>query len=605
MAVTAARWRAEVVSWSRRQGFSRVAIVLFGVVLTAGLMAALPASADQTITSSGPLTSIMITPLLNCQVTHTGDTDPEFYPTNMAEPGACTTQISVGGVLYGPETIPAGNSPTPYTPVSQSAVTGTGTAADPFRIVTTVDAGTTGIHLTETDSYVTGEESYRTDVQISNSAGAPQDVIIYRAGDCFLQSSDFGFGVTGSPPGAIACALTANNSPPSRIEQWLPLTAGSHYFEAGFDEVWAAIDTQTPFNDTCRCAEDIDNGAGLSWSLTIPAAGSTTVSHLTTFSPVGIIPLTSAKTADQGTVPAGAADAYNIQITNPNATEQTVTSITDTLPAGFTYTPGSSTGATTTDPTVSGQTLTWAGPFTVPAAAGTVGTLTLHFGVTVSSAPGTYLNSVTAEGSGLSVAPTGPTAPVEVTGTGTTTTTGGGGTTTTTAGGGTTTTTGGGGTTTTTGRGGTTTTTGGGGTTTSTRPTTTTTGGGGSTTSTTGGGSTTTSTRPTTTTTGGGPTTTTAGGGSTTTIRPTTTTTGGGPTSTTVRATTTTAAGGSTTTTATPASSSTTVPAVTATTAPGTTPLVRTGGDPLRFILFGLVLLMSGATLVKSERNLR
>jgi hypothetical protein len=32
---------------------------------------------------------------------------------------------------------------------------------------------------------------------------------------------------------------------------------------------------------------------------------------------------------------------------------------------------------------------------------------------------------------------------------------------------------------------------------------------------------------------------------------------------------------------------------------------VRTGGDPLRFILFGLVLLMSGATLVKSERNLR
>ena len=44
----------------------------------------------------------------------------------------------------------------------------------------------------------------------------------------------------------------------------------------------------------------------------------------------------------------------------------TLNSITDMLPQGFSYIAGSSTGATTANPTVGGQTLTWNGPFTVP-----------------------------------------------------------------------------------------------------------------------------------------------------------------------------------------------------------------------------------------------
>ncbi len=99
-------------------------------------------------------------------------------------------------------------------------------------------------------------------------------------------------------------------------------------------------------------------------------------------------PLTTAKTADSGTSPAGGSNGYTIQIANPNPFDAALTSITDTLPAGFAYVAGSSTGVTTADPVIEGQLLTWSGPFTVPED----GSVSLHFGVTVSTEPGEYLN---------------------------------------------------------------------------------------------------------------------------------------------------------------------------------------------------------------------
>ena len=81
-------------------------------------------------------------------------------------PGDCGTFIVTGGNLYAPDFSGHGvtrdrQSPTytPFTPVSQSGVTGTGTAGDPYRVVTNVDVGTTGLHIQQTDSYVVGDES--------------------------------------------------------------------------------------------------------------------------------------------------------------------------------------------------------------------------------------------------------------------------------------------------------------------------------------------------------------------------------------------------------------------------------------------------------------
>jgi uncharacterized repeat protein (TIGR01451 family) len=324
--------------------------------------------------------------------------------------------VSLAGVLYGPAAIPAGESATdtpgytPYTPVSQSAVSGAGTSASPFSVTTVVNLGGTGFSLTETDTYVVGQEAYLTNVSIHNATGSGQQVIIYRAGDCYLQDSDRGLGqIDGS---AVACKASADSASPNRIEQWYPITPGSSYMEDNFDNVWAQIGSQTAFANTCQCDSNIDNGAGLSWSLAIAAGASTAVQQYTTFSPLGIQPITVTKTADSATATPGGTDGYTISVANPGSGDITLTSLTDTLPAGFTYTASSTTGGVTTNPAVSGQTLTWNGPITVTA--GT--TLHVHFSVTVSTTPGTYTNSATATGDGLIIIGASNVAPVTVAG---------------------------------------------------------------------------------------------------------------------------------------------------------------------------------------------
>jgi uncharacterized repeat protein (TIGR01451 family) len=362
-----------------------------------------------TITSAGRLTNVTITPDLNCAVNHISDSAPEFFGST-----ACATLVATGGILYGPAAIPAGESAAPrttFTAVSQSPVTGAGTSANPFTIVTVVDLGTSGLRLTQTDRYIVGQESYRTDVRLDNTGPTPVDAIVYRVGDCFLQSSDSGYGVVGSPAGAIACTTMPPPNTGGRIEQWYPITPGSHYLHDFYATVWATVGAQVPFPDTCACTTFLDNGAGLSWNVTVPAGGSVTVSNITTFSPTGEAPLAVTKTADSPTAAVAGADGYTIVVNNPNSGGVTVNSISDTLPAGFIYTPGSTTGVTSSNPTVSGQTLTWNGPFAVPGS----GSVTLHFGVTVSSTTGTFRNSASADAGAVTVASADATAPITVT----------------------------------------------------------------------------------------------------------------------------------------------------------------------------------------------
>jgi uncharacterized repeat protein (TIGR01451 family)/fimbrial isopeptide formation D2 family protein len=119
------------------------------------------------------------------------------------------------------------------------------------------------------------------------------------------------------------------------------------------------------------------------------------------------------KAADEATSASGGSNGYTITITNPNDAGVDIDEITDTLPAGFSYVAGSTTGAVTGDPSVAGQTLTWqaleGSLVTVPAE----GSVSLSFDVMVSTTPGAYLNEAAADGSGFAPE-TGPTAPVTV-----------------------------------------------------------------------------------------------------------------------------------------------------------------------------------------------
>ncbi|MEO5561073.1 MAG: hypothetical protein ABIO49_14150 [Dokdonella sp.] len=417
-------WLSRTTTAARctREGLLAAALI-FGmpaIVAAKGVVhqiSAALATPIQTITSAGPLNQIFIGNDLSAQIAYTGDTTQEVYPPGTT-PGDYGTFVVVANTLYAPDFANHGGSATsnigaytPFTPVSQSGVSGSGSAADPYKVTTTVNVGATGLSISQTERYVVGQESYRTDVTINNSIARAVDVILYRVMDCYLGGTDTGYGfVNGS---AIGCSLNANNTPPDRIEEIVPLTPGSSYYQARYSIVWTAVGTHAAFSNLCdACASNLDNGAGVSWSVSIPPNGSVTLSNETLFSPNGIQPLNTTKTADAASVAPGGADGYTIMISNSNGGDETVNSITDTLPAGFSYVPGSSTGATTVDPAVAGQALTWTGPFNAPAG----GSLTLHFSVTAATPAGTYYNQATADAGASTVIGTGPTAPITVTG---------------------------------------------------------------------------------------------------------------------------------------------------------------------------------------------
>jgi hypothetical protein len=308
------------------------------------------------ISSTGPLTHVYIGNELGCQVAHAGDVALELFPPSVI-PGDCGSFLAVGGALFAPDFANHGGtatanlgSYTPFTPVSQSAVTGSGTAADPFMVITVVDAGTTGLRITETDSYVVGEGAYRTDVALSNTGTAAQDVVLYRAGDCFLQGSDIGFGFVDTVAKSVGCSVNANNTPPGRIEEWLPITGGNNYYQAFFSQVWSQIGSHVAFPDTCRCTDFIDNGAGISWSFSVPAGGTVTKSHFTVFSPLGISVSIDDVTVTEGN--SGTVNAtFTVSLNRPVPAGATATvdfataDGTATAPADYTATSGTLTFA--------------------------------------------------------------------------------------------------------------------------------------------------------------------------------------------------------------------------------------------------------------------
>ena len=393
----------------------RPLLALFAFIVSAIVLVSAPTAAKAVdITSTGPLTTVVVTPDLNCAVNHADDRSGEFFGDT-----ACGTFVTDGTAVYGPSNVPAGSGVTgssgyeAWSPESQTGPSGSGSAADPFTIVTTVTGGP--FTVVQTDRYVIGQETTRTDIKVTSANAVAATV--YRAADCYLQDNDSGRGrlISGAAP---TCLASPNSPSPERIIQWLPLTAGSNHIVDNYSTVWRAIGSKTPLPDTVRSGDSgtYDNGAGISWSTAIAAGASASFSHLTVFSPTGAQPVTITKTASASQVFAGEQVQYTITVSNPSHVNIPLATITDMMPDGFSYVAGTTTGATTADPTASASGLTWDGPFIVPPTSDEApGTVTLTFTATVSNTPGIYTNSVTAQGSeGATIIDATDVAPVEV-----------------------------------------------------------------------------------------------------------------------------------------------------------------------------------------------
>jgi hypothetical protein len=226
------------------------------------------ATAEKVIRSDGPLTTIAIGNDLSCQVDHEGDgPGGEFWDgaTSTLDPDtSCFTYLAVGNTLYG-------KFYTDFIPVSQSDVVGRGTERRPFKVTTVVDAGDTGLRITQTDSYVIGNKFYTTKVTVKNRGTSRQDVVLYKLGDCFLNLTDDntrGKVVQSNLGAAPACESTDPNAP-GEISL-LPSSGGYTYQAGNISATYAAPENHVPYGNTCDdCPNVVDSGVGLSWELSI------------------------------------------------------------------------------------------------------------------------------------------------------------------------------------------------------------------------------------------------------------------------------------------------------------------------------------------------
>jgi hypothetical protein len=209
--------------------------------------------------------------------------------------------------------VSAGTGTTLFTQVSQSPLTGDGSAGAPLTVVTNVNSPGGQFAITQTDQYVVGQERWKTRVTLTNT-GAARSMTIFRGGDCYQANSDIGYGrVDGTNPACI--------SEGGRVQQLESYTPGNRYLHASYSQVWGAMRSTGVLANTCRCTELIDNGVAISWTYNVPAGGSVTVdsawflsSPFVSFAPQRIL-----DTRPDGTTIDGAAQGQGI------------------LPAGGTY----------------------------------------------------------------------------------------------------------------------------------------------------------------------------------------------------------------------------------------------------------------------------
>ncbi len=114
----------------------------------------------------------------------------QFNPTTCGagQTGDAGVLVSIGGVVFGPDFRnhlcgSAANTYVPWTPVSISQVSGSGTPGDPFAVVVVADAGSTGLRLTETLTYVNGTTTFTPTIAFANRSSALIRAITFLAFD--------------------------------------------------------------------------------------------------------------------------------------------------------------------------------------------------------------------------------------------------------------------------------------------------------------------------------------------------------------------------------------------------------------------------------------
>ncbi len=229
-----------------------------------------------------------------------------------------------------------------FTVTSQSALLGSGTVANPWRVETVLTAGAT-MTVKQTVYYVNGDNyaTFRWDVL---STTAYTGVKLFHGTDVFNNGQDYGYGAFNNACGSMSVGSPQTGT--NFYQEFIPITAApvSAYQEATFGTIWTAMRAGA-FNNTVDISWH-DAAMGLQWNFDLQANvtktvvqkwsfGSSVCSSTTTLPPYLRPELTISKTSSQLGPQVGDTVTYTITVTNSGNFAATGVSVTDTFPSSF------------------------------------------------------------------------------------------------------------------------------------------------------------------------------------------------------------------------------------------------------------------------------
>jgi hypothetical protein len=288
----------------RARALSRRTVRCSLLAIVACFATAATASADEAVTFPGGPLTVYVGERGQCQSSYViggqaaGNYFPGGEPFELSPVGDCGFFLAfpeegvgqptaLAGLTYGFNGHAGPSGLVEYSPVSQSAVTGSGAASDPYTQVTkfAVEAeDETFALVTETTTYVDGAPQFTSTYDVQNTSASSIYFRAMYAGDLYVNGDDFGVGVyLAGPPRFIGGQNTSSGVIGGFEEAPAPALPWSSPQEACWVEVpsyrcenaelddngiWHDVETtdgeEQAFNGSIDSAE-VDNGTGVEW----------------------------------------------------------------------------------------------------------------------------------------------------------------------------------------------------------------------------------------------------------------------------------------------------------------------------------------------------
>jgi hypothetical protein len=219
--------------------------------------------------------------------------------------------IAIGNDVYGPN-LPGTNSSSAsvatltMSPAGHDGPTGSGSQADPFRIVTSHNLSGSGaqLALVQAVSYINGNNYFQLDWSLSNNGGSQTCLKAYHAADIYFADSDYGIGYYNAGTGSVG----GFNERRDWFMVFTPVARADRYEEARYGLIWERIAGAADLANTVDNTY-LDNGIALQWNLCLQPGENRTISDLWSFgeSEAAVIPTVVAPPAGNVTPQPGGA----------------------------------------------------------------------------------------------------------------------------------------------------------------------------------------------------------------------------------------------------------------------------------------------------------